>query len=147
MLYANLNEQEKATYEIVAKVVKSNRKVIDRVMKLLEMGFVCGYKAMGNGGKFQLQTYKQVVIMQIGYGRTKWNYADYVYLTKPEEVKLPVNETEGDINLFDKDTFDEESKFIEIDEEEIDKNTADEINKWIASDDAKWLKIPNEAKK
>ena len=69
-------------FENIEKVVRENRLVSDRVIKLREMGYTVEERAIGSGGVMQVKELKSETRIQVGYGKGKYNYAYAVILKK-----------------------------------------------------------------
>lgn len=66
----------------IQKVVRENRLVSDRVIKLREMGYIVEERPMGSGGVLQVKELKNETRIQVGYGKGKHNYAYAVIIKK-----------------------------------------------------------------
>lgn len=67
--------------EIVKSIISKHRLVSDRVKDLEKRGFDVAERAMGSGGTGQIKTYKKEVRVQVGYGKSRNNYAKCVILS------------------------------------------------------------------
>ena len=66
----------------IQNVVRENRLVSDRVIKLRDMGYTVKECAMGSGGVLQVKEMKGETRIQVGYGKGKHNYAYAVVIKK-----------------------------------------------------------------
>ena len=66
----------------IQNVVRENRLVSDRVIKLREMGYTVKECPMGSGGVLQVKEMKGETRIQIGYGKGNYNYAYAVIIKK-----------------------------------------------------------------
>lgn len=66
----------------ITEIVKKNRLVSDRIIKLKAAGFYLGRFYMGSGGVLQVKELKNEFRVQISYGVGKHNYAFAVVIYK-----------------------------------------------------------------
>lgn len=87
--FYDLNEKEAvALVAAMTQVVESNRRIIDRRDKLIDVlndkDIKChfGEKLCGNGGRGRILQRKGVKFFQYACGHGRWNYADCIVFEK-----------------------------------------------------------------
>lgn len=66
----------------INEVIKKHRFVKDRVIELEKMGFQVEIHPLGSGGVGQVKEMLTEYRVQIGYGRSRYNYAYCVIIKK-----------------------------------------------------------------
>ena len=66
----------------ITEIVNSERRVVKRVKRLIDAGYITAERRCGCGGKLQVIELRHETRIQIGYAHAYGNYAECVILQK-----------------------------------------------------------------